>query len=474
MDDGLIPVAARFGVGADEIRSAIATGLGRGGDYCDIYFQHAISTSIALEDDAVNRARTSVDLGVGVRVVKGDATGYAFTEELTPEALRRAARTAAEIADGAATPGPHRFSIDAVPRYYPADARLAAVDLGKKIALLRDVNARLKAADPRIVKTSCSLYDDESEVYIVNSLGAVRHDVQPATRLFATCVAEHQGRRETGSYNVAGREGWSFYTPERVERVIREAVRRTVLMFDAVQPRGGEMPVVLGAGASGILLHEAIGHGMEADFNRKGMSLYATRLGKPIAAPFVNIVDDATIPGALGSINVDDEGTPTERTHLVVGGVLASYLHDRISAKHFGVKPTGSGRRESFRHAPMPRMRSTYMLPGPHGRDEIVRSVRRGIYCESFANGQVNIGAGDFTFFVKTGWLIEDGKLAQPIKDTNLIGNGPDVLSKITMVADDLAFDEGGWTCGKSGQGVPVSLGMPTVKVSAITVGGRA
>ena len=469
----LAPIATRHGFAPEDIRRAMEAALSRGGDYCDIYFQHTTSNVIGLEDDAVNRARTAVEMGVGVRVIKGDSTGYAFTEELDPEALRRAAATAAEIADGNQGPAPRSFELKAGGRYYPADTAWADVAVARKMALLTDVNQRLKSADRRIVKTTVSFADETTEIHIVNSEGIVRHDVQPMTRLVASCVAE-DGTRKTGSYNLASRDGWSFYTPERIERLAKETVRRTLLMFEAVQPAGGEMPVVLGAGASGILLHEAIGHGMEADFNRKGTSTYSTRLGKPIAESFVNVVDDGTQPNARGAINVDDEGNATEKTLLVENGVLASYLHDRISAKHYGVKPTGSGRRESFRHVPMPRMRSTYMLPGPHEAEEIIKSVKKGIYCESFSNGQVNIGAGDFTFFVKTGYLIEDGKLTRPITDTNLIGNGPDVLSRITMVANDLKIDEGGWTCGKNGQSVPVSQGMPTVKVSSITVGGRA
>ena len=255
--------------------------------------------------------------------------------------------------------------------------------------------------------------------------------------------------------------------------MVREAVARTTILFQAVTPPAGELPVVLGAGSSGILLHEAIGHGMEADFNRKEVSIYADKIGKPVARPFVNIVDDGTIDHARGSINVDDEGNAPGKTMLVADGVLTTYLHDAISARHYKVKPTGSGRRESYQYAPMPRMSATYMLPGPHKREEIIASVKNGIYCDYFSNGQVNIGAGDFTFYVKNGYLIEDGKLTRPIKDVNIIGNGPQVLEKVDMVGDDLKMDEGGWTCGKNGQGVPVSLGMPTVRVSAITVGGR-
>ncbi|HVO29177.1 MAG TPA: metallopeptidase TldD-related protein [bacterium] len=472
--EGLAPITARYGIAPEDLRRTIETALSRGGDYADLYFQHTVSNVLGLEDDAVNRARTAVVMGVGVRVVKGDSTGYAFTEEMTPEALRRAAATAAEIADGRKTETPASYKLVGHPGYYPEDTGWSGVDLSKKMGLLSSVNGRLKSADSRIVKTTLSFADEESEVYVVTSDGVVRHDVQPMTRLIASCVADNGTTRETGSYNLAARDGWSFYTPERIDRLVKEAVRRTVLMFEAIVPQGGEMPVVLGAGSSGILLHEAIGHGMEADFNRKGTSTYATRMGKPIAEKFVNVVDDATLAKARGSIHFDDEGNPVEKTRLVTDGVLTSYLHDRISAKHYGVKSTGSGRRESFRCAPMPRMRSTYMENGPHKAEEIVRSVKKGIFCESFSNGQVNIGAGDFTFFVKTGYLIEDGKLTRPIKDTNIIGNGPEVLQKITMVADDLVIDEGGWTCGKNGQSVPVSQGMPTVKVSSITVGGRS
>jgi TldD protein len=293
------------------------------------------------------------------------------------------------------------------------------------------------------------------------------------TSLYLSCVAEQDGRREQNAYNIAGRADIGYYSPDRLDRVVREAVARTTILFEAVPAPAGEMPVVLAAGASGILLHEAIGHGMEADFNRKNVSIYSDKIGKPVAAPFVNIVDEGTQVAARGALNVDDEGNEVGRTMLVQDGVLATYLHDTISAKHYGVKPTGSGRRQSYQHAPMPRMRSTYMLPGPHKKDEIIASVKKGVFCTNFSNGQVQIGAGDFTFYVKNGYLIEDGKLTKPVKDINIIGNGPKVLEKVDMVADDLMIDEGGWTCGKDGQSVPVSQGIPTVRVASITVGGR-
>ena len=339
--------------------------------------------------------------------------------------------------------------------------------------MLVRLNQQTLSADKRIKKVSTGISDEHGAVLLADSNGRLVEDLQPMTQLWLSCVAEQDGRRETNSYNVAGRDELSFYSEDRLSRVVREATRRTLVLFEAAAPPVGEMTVVMAAGSSGILLHEAIGHGMEADFNRKKTSIYADKIGKSIAKPFVSIVDDGGVARARGAINVDDEGNVAGQTLLVDKGVLATYLHDNISAKHYGVKPTGNGRRESFRFAPMPRMRATYMLPGPHDKEEIVRSVKKGIYCEQFSNGQVKIGAGDFTFYVKNGFLIEDGKLTRPIKDVNIIGNGPRVLEKIDMVGKDLQIDEGGWTCGKDGQGVPVSQGLPTVRVASITVGGR-
>ena len=471
---GSIGYFSRFGVDENLIRETLAAALSRGGDYSDLFFQHRVSTVMALEDGAVNKAYTGVELGVGVRVVKGDQTGYAFTEDLSLDAMRSAARTAAAIADGPTRTGPQSFHLfKELPQRYVLKVGWDAVRPEQKLPILEGLNAAAFKADPRIVKVTLSFADEYGAVLVADSNGRLVEDLQPMTTLFLSCVAEQNGRREQNSYNVAGRAGFDFYSPERLERIVREAVSRTTILFEAVPPPAGELPVVLAAGSSGILLHEAIGHGMEADFNRKGTSIYADKINKPIAHPFVNIVDDGTNENARGAINVDDEGNVSEKTMLVENGVLTTYIHDSISAKHYKVKPTGNGRRESYRHAPLPRMRSTYMLPGPHKPEEIIASVKKGIYCSNFSNGQVNIGAGDFTFYVKNGYLIEDGKLTRPIKDVNIIGNGPKVLEKVDMVADDLVIDEGGWTCGKDGQGVPVSQGIPTVRVASITVGGR-
>jgi TldD protein len=464
----------RFGVTERMLREALSAALSRGGDYADVFFQHRVDTDLALEDGAVNRGFASVELGVGVRVVKGDQTGYGYTEDLSLPAIVAAARTAATIADGAAIDAPAVLHL--APRFsgrYPAISPGEGEGAAARLPILEQVNARLLAADPSVRKVNVHLHDEASAMLVADSSGRVVEDLQPMALLSVSVLAERGGRREQNGYNVAGRAGRDFYSKDRIDRLVSEAWARTAILFDADQPPAGEMPVVLAAGSSGILLHEAIGHGMEADFNRKGTSIYADKMGKVVAAPFVSIVDDGTEPGARGSIHVDDEGNAAGRTVLVENGVLASYLHDAISARHYKVAPTGNGRRESYRHPPLPRMRSTYMLPGPHEKEEIIRSVKRGIYCQTFSNGQVQIGAGDFTFFVKNGWLIEDGKLTRPIKDVNLIGNGPKALEKVDMVSNDLAIDEGGWTCGKDGQSVPVSQGLPTVRVSSMTVGGR-
>jgi TldD protein len=325
-----------------------------------------------------------------------------------------------------------------------------------------------------VKKVSLNLSDEHGAVLIADSTGRLVEDLQPMSSLGLSCVAEDKnGKRQQNGYTVAGRIGFDFYAEDRLSRLVREAVARTTVLFDAVQPDAGEMQVVMAAGASGILLHEAMGHGMEADFNRKNVSIYSDKIGKSVANAAVTIIDDGTRANDRGAINVDDEGNVAQKTTLVDKGVLATYIHDSISAKHYKVPGTGSGRRESYKFAPLPRMRSTYMANGPNSKDEIIASVKKGIYCTNFTNGQVKIGAGDFTFYVKNGYLIEDGKLTKPITDVNIIGNGPKVLEKIDMVAGDLAFDEGGWVCGKDGQGVPVSLGMPTVRVAQITVGGR-
>ena len=461
-----------FGIDESLINEIMSAALSQGGDYCDVFFQHSISNYIGLEDNSVNRAYTNVDLGVGIRVLKGDQTGYSFTEELTPEAMKLAAQTAANIANTPTQMKPVEFKLHESPDYYPIKTLWEDVPIDKKIPLLQTINDKVFAKDSRIIKTNIYFSNESSYNLIATSEGRIAFDYLPLSRLGVSCTAEQNGQREQNGFNLSGRNGIEYYTPDKIELLANEAVIRTVDLFDAVKPTAGEMEVVLAAGGSGILLHEAIGHGMEADFNRKEISIFSDKINKPVAEKFVSIVDDGTNPNMRGSINLDDEANDSKKTFLVENGILKSYLHDRISARYYNVEPTGSGRRESFRHSPMPRMRNTYMLPGPHTKTEIIQSVKKGLYTKSFTNGQVFIGAGDFTFYVKSGYLIENGELTKPVKDINIIGNGPEVLKNIVMVADDFEMDQGGWMCGKNGQSVPVSLGLPTVKVSKITVGG--
>jgi TldD protein len=473
VDAGSPDPCAWFGVDPTWLPRVLAAALERGADFADLYFEHSSSSSIVLEDGLISRGATNVDRGVGIRAVIGDQTGYAYSEDLTLESMVTAAGTAASIAaSGTAGVPPAGFTRREHADLYRIDRWWEDVSVVEKLPLLQQAEAFVRSFDPAVVKVSVSWADADKRVLIATSDGDLLFDRRPMSRIACSVTASKNGETQSNGANLAGRRGIDHYTTERVRAMCREAVDRTMILFEARRPPAGELPVVLNAGASGILLHEAVGHGMEADFNRKGTSIYATMIGKEVAPDCVTIVDSAIHPYERGALNFDDEGNATERTVLVDRGVMRTYLHDRISARHYGVEPTGSGRRESFRHSPMPRMRCTYMENGPHERDEIIESVKLGIVAETYTNGQVQIGAGDFTFYIRNGWLIEDGKVTAPIKDCNIIGNGPDALRDITMVADDMKLDTGGWTCGKDGQRVPVSQGMPTVLVSKLTVGG--
>jgi len=463
---------ATFGVDLALMDRVLRAGLERGGEFCELFFEHTVTRSLALEDGTVDRAASDLALGLGIRVLRGEETGYAFTESLDPDSMLAAARLAGAIAQGGGAAQPQPLLLRGAPQHFRAEQPWDELAFEARLAVLQQAERIARREDGRIRKVSVSFVDQTRRILVANSEGLLAGDAQPLTRCIVQCGAQAGQRKEENSYNLSARAGFEYYDADRIRALGEEAARRTVALFEAQVPPAGEMPLVLAAGSSGILLHEAIGHGMEADFNRKGVSIYAERMGQAIARDLVTIVDDGTNYGLRGSINIDDEGNPAERTVLVEGGVLRSFLHDRISARHYGVAATGSGRRESYRFLPLPRMRNTYMLPGPHSREEILRSVDRGIYAESFSNGQVQIGAGDFSFYIKTGYLIEGGRLTRPVKDVNIIGNGPQVLEAVSMVADDLALDTGGWTCGKRGQGVPVSLGLPTVRVDRITVGG--
>jgi len=461
-----------FEVTPEQLQRILTTALEKGADYADLYFEHTQNNTSALEDGKVNSAYSNVKFGVGIRVLKGDQTGYAYSEDVTEEAMIKAAKTAANIANSPGASVPLNINEYQPPNYYPVINSWEETSIKNKIPYLQRMNDQIFAADKRITKVNAYLQDSSSYILFFNSEGRLAWDFRPMAVLVAVCIMEDKGRIENFYVTRSFRTGSEFLTNDLVDELSEEVVKRTALLFDATKPKAGEMEVVMGAGESGILLHEAMGHAFEADFNRKNTSIFSDKMGQKVAESFVNIVDDGTIPGNRGTLNFDDEGNATQRTSLVSDGILKSYLHDRISAEFYKVEPTGNGRRQDFRNIPIPRMRCTYMENGPHKREEIIESVKNGIYVDNFSNGQVNIGAGDFTFFVKFGYLIENGKLTRPIKDINIIGNGPQALADIVMVADDKTLSNAGATCGKGGQEVPATFGMPTVKVKKLTVGG--
>ncbi len=472
---GVAAAMEHFGVTDADIRKTMTAALEKGGDYADLFFEHTFSNSVALQDGAVNQSQSNIDFGMGVRVLKGDQTGYAYIENVTLNEMVNAARTAARIAEGGTTVSPVALTEKRLKtNYYPVTTPWEEVALKEKTPYLQRLNDRIFALDKRVQKVSASLNDSTSHVLFCNSEGVSYYDYRPMVTLRAVCIMEENGRFENGHAARAYRQGFEFLTDDVVEIVARKTVERTAILFQAIKPKGGEMPVVMGAGGSGILLHEAIGHAFEADFNRKNISIFSDQLNKKICNEHIHVVDDGTIPFNRGSVNVDDDGTPGQKTYIVTGGVLTSFLHDRVSARHYGIPSTGNGRRESFRHVPLPRMRATYMEAGNVKEAEIIETVKNGIFVDTITNGQVQIGAGDFTFFVKSGYLIENGKLNRPIKDVNIIGNGPKALADITMVADNDTIDNTSWTCGKSGQSCPVSCGMPSALVSKLTVGGES
>ena len=464
------PFLTSFGVDESAVTQVMSALTSNGADIADAYFQHTRSNTLSFTDGAVGNAGSAVEQGVGLRVVKGDHTGFAFTEDLSLQAMLATAESAAVIAGGTtATDAP-------VLQFLPTgDLYVVAVPWGdvgvdRKTAILQSIDEKVRASDPAIEKVTLNWDDVDERVMIATLDGSVATDSRPMTRLTLVATATRDGETQTGFSSIAARAGIDWYTEERITALVEEAVSRTLVQFDARRAPSGEMPVILAAGASGVVLHEAVGHAFEADFVKDGSSPYGGKIGASVANADVSVIDDARLPGERGALNVDDEGSQTVRTTLVENGVLSSYLHDRASAQDFGVAPTGSGRRESFRYAPMPRMTCTTMQNGPHTRDEIIAAVDLGIVCETYTDGQVDLGGGDFTFQVKNGWLVEKGKVSAPIKDVQISGNGPDLLARISMVGNDARLDAGGWSCGKKGQVVPVSQGMPTVLVSELLV----
>lgn len=449
--------------------------LEAGGDYADIYFEFRVSADYALEDEQVKTLGRGITLGLGVRVTKGDATGYAYTEDLAWEKMAHTAKTAGQIAtSGGAKPFNVDISAVPTPQFYAVPTPSLMVPAVDKLALLRAADKAARAYDKRIIKVQASFAESIREVLLFTSDGRMATDIQPILRFGVMAVAEENGKRQSGSGGGGGRYGMEYFQQAQRDAAAHgtEAARVAIAMLDAVDAPAGELPVVLGPADSGILLHEAVGHGLEADFNRKQTSNYSGQIGKKVASDLCTVVDDATITGSRGAMNVDDEGFAGQNNVLIENGVLVGYMHDRLSAKHFGIQPTGNGRRESFRAMPLPRMTNTSLLGGKDSPEDIIKSVKRGIYAKRFSGGQVNISNGDFVFSLSESYLIEDGKLTAPLKGVNLIGNGPDVLRRVDMLGSDYQLSDGIWTCGKDGQSVPVNVGTPTVRISSITVGG--
>ena len=466
----------RFRVTEKQLDELICTALSRGGDYADLFFEYTVYQELLLRDGQVSSGGFHVDYGVGIRVLKGERTGYAYSESTEMRDMLAAAAAASYIAKASSdnvrkTYG--RFQASAKNDFYPVLDDWSNNDAGRFIPVLTELEKRIFSKDSRTVKVIAKNVWSESEIMMYNSFGELTYDFRPIGNLIAAGVFIQNDRTESRTVSKSFRTGAEMLDENLVERLAGETVSGVDDMFAAIRPKGGRMPVVMGAGASGILLHEAMGHSFEADFNRKDQSVFSGMLGKKVCNSGINIVDDATIRSNRGACNYDDEGVPGQRTYLVRDGILESYIHDRLSANSFGLPSTGNGRRESFRFYPLPRMRATYMENGQASKADIIASVKKGIYVDEFSNGQVQIGEGDFTFYVKRGYLIENGRLTAPVKDLNVIGNGPRALADITAVGNDLEIDDGSWTCGKDGQEVPVSCGMPTVLVGSLTVGGE-
>jgi TldD protein len=443
-------------------------------DDADIYLEYRINEELVLEENVVKKASRHVSQGAGVRAQADTRTGYAHTDDISLGNLEEAARQARAIADRSGTSGTLAIAGRGRPHdlYTLAEPPIVTA-LPRKLDLLRRVDAAARAADPRVKQVIASLSTEEIVVMLATASGWTVGDVRPLTRLNVTVIAEDGAKREIGSWGGGGRVPFDFFLEEeRWTRFAAEAARQATLKLRAVEAPAGTMTVVLGPGWPGILLHEAIGHGLEGDFNRKGVSAFAGRLGQKVASELVTVVDDGTIPNRRGSLNVDDEGTPTGRTVLIENGVLTGYMQDRLNARLMKMTPTGNGRRESYAHPPMPRMTNTFMLAGQDNPEDIIRSVPNGLYAVVFGGGQVDITSGKFVFSASEAYLIEDGRVTKPVKGATLIGNGPDALVRVSRVGHDLQLDEGVGTCGKDGQSVPVGVGLPTIRIDGMTVGG--
>ncbi len=451
----------------------LSAALERGGDFADVFAERSSSRSLVFEERKVKAASEHRGLGVGIRVVTGERTGYAYCEELDEKTLLATARRAAAIASGApATQTPLSERVGP-PGRYQTTRPMAGIGVDERIGLVRGACERAYSRDGRISWVSVSLGDQEQQVTIAASDGTFVSDRRPLLRLVVSAYASDGSRREHGYENLGGRAGRERLDEAAIERTADEAVRRALLLLTADEAPAGEMPVVLGPGNCGVLIHEAVGHGLEADFTRKGVSCFSGRIGEMVASPLVSVVDDGTIPGDRGALAIDDEGVPAGRTVLIERGRLVGYLQDRLSARLTGAALTGNGRRESYAHVPMPRMRCTYLAGGDGDPADIIRSVKRGLYVAAIGGGSVDITKGDFNFTVTEGYRIEDGRITVPVRGATLIGNGPEAMRRVERTGRDWAVSADGGTCGKEGQGAPVNDGMPTTLVGALVVGGK-
>ena len=464
---------APTGLDTDALQRAFGTLLGPGIDFGDLYFQHTRRESWSMEDGIVKDGAHAIEQGVGVRAISGEKTGFAYSDDLDAAALIASAQSARAIARDGRQHAGQALARNSGRQLYPALDPVDAFANEAKVALLRRVDALVRALDPRVQQAMVSLSGGVDTVLVARSDGVLAGDVRPLVRMNIQVIVEQNGRRESGFAGFGGRYSYEqLLADDKPEKFAREALRQALVNLEAIDAPAGTMPVVLGHGWPGVLLHEAVGHGLEGDFNRKGTSTYAGRIGQRVAAKGVTIVDDGTLDGRRGSLNIDDEGTPTSCTTLIEDGILAGYMQDTLNARLMGMAPTGNGRRESFAHLTMPRMTNTYMRAGTHDPEEMIRSVKRGLYAVNFGGGQVDITSGKYVFTATEAYLIEDGKVTAPVKGATLIGNGPETMQRVAMIGNDMALDDGVGICGKDGQSVPVGVGQPSLLISELTVGG--
>ncbi|OPX54954.1 TldD protein [Oceanospirillum multiglobuliferum] len=457
----------------DQLDGLLAKAMGVGINFADLYFQQSMSESWVLEEGIVKDAGYSADRGVGVRAISGEKTGFSYSGDISAHAIEQAAIAARSIVRQGQQKAVEIITPVRCQPLYAAENPILALNADEKLAILQEADAIARMADSRVKEVTASLSANFEQILVVASDGTLAADIRPLVRVNVSVIAEQNGRRERGSAGAGGRYSLKTLLDKGLaESVAKEAVRQALVNLEAIDAPAGNMPVVLGSGWPGVLLHEAVGHGLEGDFNRKGSSAFAGRLGEQVASPLCTIVDDGTLLDRRGSLSVDDEGTPTQCTTLIEQGKLVGYMQDKMNASLMGQRPTGNGRRESFAHLPMPRMTNTYMLAGEHDPQELIKSVKKGIYAVNFGGGQVDITSGKFVFSASEAYLIEDGKVTAPIKGATLIGNGPETMQKVSMVGNDLRLDDGVGVCGKDGQSVPVGVGQPSLKIDELTVGG--